>query len=232
MRELGERRPRPAHRPVDEHGATVGRGAEVAELPVAVEERARGRGDRVEQRPRVRVQRRERARHLGCDRGQALPAVHRDLRHRGREPERGLARERVGPEERVAVGQRDETDRVGPAPARRVERGEVHEELLVLLPRDGRVARRHHESRHVAHQDRADPSLARGTDGRVIDAQRREIDDAALPREHGAQADVTGLAHDPVRRSVDVLEHELLVVDHDPLEARARLRVGALHRHA
>jgi histidinol-phosphatase len=29
-----------------------------------------------------------------------------------------------------------------------------------------------------------------------------------------------------------VLEHVGLVVDHDPLEARARLRVGALHRHA
>ena len=56
VRELGEWWAGAAHRPVDQHGATVGIAAEVAELPVAVQERLRGGRDRVEERPRLRVQ--------------------------------------------------------------------------------------------------------------------------------------------------------------------------------
>ena len=59
---------------------------------------------------------------------------------------------------------------------------------------------------------------SRRTDGGVVDARGREVDDAALPRDHRAEADVAGLAHDPVRCGVDVLEHEPLAVDHHPLE--------------
>ena len=232
VHDLGERRPGAAHRPVDEHGAPVGMRPEVGDLGVAVQERGRGVGQGVEQRPRRVAQRAERGRELWGDRPEPAPSLVGQPGDRLREAERALAFERGGPEERVAVRHRDEADRVLPAPSGGVERSQVIEDAQMLLEGEGHVVGRDEGRAHVAHEDRAAFPLTRRADGRVVDAVRHEVEHARLPHQHRHAADVTGLAHDPVVAVVDVLQHERVAVDHHPLEAGARLRVDRHHRGA
>ena len=97
---------------------------------------------------------------------------------------------------------------------------------------EGRVPGRDQPVAHVAHQHRPVPVLARGPDGRVVDARGKEVEDAGFPHAYRYAADVAGLAHDPVVAVVDVLEHERLAVDHDPFESGTRLRVDRRHGDA
>ena len=231
VRDLGERRTRAGDRPVHADRAPVGQRPEVRELGVAVEQGPGRLGQGVEQRPGRPAERPQRRGQLGGGVVEPLPALGGDARHRLREPERRLGVERVGAEERVAVADRHEADVVVPAPARRVQRGEVVEEPEVLLLVDRRVAGGNQPATDVAHQHRAVPLLAGGADGGMVDAVGQQVEHAGLPDPYRDATDVAGLAHDPVVAVIDVLEHERLVVDHHALEAGARPRVLDRHRH-
>ena len=187
---------------------------------------------RVEQRPRRARQRRERVGQLRWTRVEPPPALGRDRGTGSGSPSAASHVERLGAEERVAVAERRRARRCRANPStRRGSVGEVVEEPQVLLERRPARRRRARATRPTSRISTAPPAcVARRTDGGVVDARRREVDHARLPHPHRHAADVAGLAHDPVVAVVDVLEHERVAVDHDPFEARARLRVGALHR--
>ena len=232
MRELDDRWPGARDRPVDEHGAAVGAATQVAELPVAVEERARPAGERVDERPRRAPQRCERGRRSGRDLAEAPPCCFGDAGHRFGMAERGFAGERLRTEQAVAVAQRPEPDRVLPSPARGVEGREVVEEPEVLLQGEWRVVGGNEPCAHVAHQQRAAGRGAGGADDRVVDAVGREVDQSPFPDDDRPAREVTGLSRDPVVCAIDVLHHERVAVDDHAFEPRARLRVRALHRFA
>ena len=86
----------------------------------------------------------------------------------------------------------------------------------------------------VAEQQRAAPAVPAepggGADHGVVDGGRHRVEQARGPHLDGPAAEVAEAAHRPVDVGVQVLEHEALAVDDDPLERRAGLAVGPPER--
>ena len=168
--------------------------------------------------------------------GEPRPALARDARHRvaasrrlllGRHPARARTR---------STGSRATAARARPsAPQKVADRSARWSSSCRWSSSDsGVVALGDEVLAHVAEQQRAAPPVAAEAGGRadhgVVDRRRHGVEQARGPHLDRPAPEVAEAPHGPVDVGVQVLEHEGLAVDDDPLERRAGLAVGATER--
>jgi hypothetical protein len=194
--------------------------AEVAELPVAVDQGLRSCAERCDERSGVTCKLAEHR--SGPWRGAIQsPPTFRDgswdgidaapvsfeIRHRRRQ-------------KRVVVSDGNEPDVVAAAPERGMQLCHVVDEATVSLEVDARRASRHQRGGDVAQEQRgtavaAARDVRSHRDGRVVDAVGDPVDQHGAEESKHSAVEIARAAHDPVVVKADVLQdHRLPVVPH------------------
>ena len=226
--QVTERRADPGLFPVQHDGPPRVVGAEVVQLPVAVHERMRRHGQRVNQRARIVGQWGHHRGGCRCHVGQHRPALAHQLRHEVRGPAGRLGLGHPGRQLEITVHGRDHVELGAARPERGVQRGHVPQEPQVLGHRDDLIRGRDQPGRHIVHQQGAAPgpggspaggALFRGgPHDRLVEAAGQAAQDAPLPELQRGAPQRAGRAHGPVLAQVEVLEHVGLAADDDPLQ--------------
>src|SRR6185437_259362 len=179
--QVAERRAAAGLLPVQQDRAALIVGAEVVELPVAVDERLRGRGQGGDERAGVVRQGGDYGGGGRGDLGEQGPALGDEFRDQVRGAGGGLGFGRPWGQLQVAVHDGNDVELGAAVPELRVQGGHVPQKPRVLVPGYGLVGGGDQPAGDVVHQEGAAAGFRGGADDRLVEAAGQAGQDAALP---------------------------------------------------